>query len=107
MEFPASTNTVRVRMIDTTGVMVADAKPLVQPSQIGHQFMNIFVAAFLVEHVPSRKKVMFDLGIRKDYWNLPAVLQKRLGDVIPSLCVEKDVTEILQENGVALSDICE
>lgn len=68
--------------------------------------MNIFVAAFLIEHEPSGKKVMFDLGIRKDYWNLPVVLQKRLGQMIPGLRVERDVTEILEEKGIGLRDIC-
>lgn len=106
IKFPASDSMARVRMIDTTGVMVANAKSLIEPVQRGHELMNIFVAAFLIEHVPSGKKVMFDLGIRKDYWNLPAVLQKRLGQMIPGLRVERDVTEILSENGIDLNDIC-
>lgn len=37
----------------------------------------------------------------------PAVIQKRLGDVIPSLKVDKDISEILQEKGVPVDSICE
>ncbi len=50
---------------------------------------------------------MFDLGVRKDYWNYAAILQKRIGSVIPSLRVEKGVSEILEEGGVGLDQICE
>jgi hypothetical protein len=93
-------------MIDTTAVMVVNAKMFVEPVQKGHEWININVAAFLIEHPASGKKVMFDLGVRKDYWNLPASMQKRLGFVVPALRVDKDVTEILQGKGVELNQIC-
>ena len=93
-------------MIDTTALMVVNAKMFVEPVQKGHEWININVAAFLIEHPASGKKVMFDLGVRKDYWNLPASMQKRLGFVVPALRVDKDVTEILQEKGVELDEIC-
>jgi len=102
MDFPKSDNTVRVRMIDTTSVMTISSESFVEPVQPGHEVLNVTDVAFLVEHEPSGKKVMFDLGVRKDYWNLPAVIQKRLGAVIPSLKVDKDTSEILQENGIDL-----
>ncbi|KAH8695628.1 beta-lactamase-like protein [Talaromyces proteolyticus] len=105
IQFPRSISTVRVRLIDTTGVMVSRSKPLIQPEEPMLEYLNIYVAAFLVEHKPSGKKIMFDLGIRKDYWNYPAILQKRLSEVIPALRVEKDVTEILKENGIQLDEI--
>lgn len=104
--FPHSTSTVRVRLVDTSGVMVANTKSLLEPVQAGHEFLNIYVAAFLLEHVASGKKVMFDLGIRKDYWNLPAVIQTRMSQLIPALRVDRDTTEILQSSGVQLADIC-
>lgn len=93
-------------MIDTTALMVVNAKMFVEPVQKGHEWININVAAFLIEHPASGKKVMFDLGVRKDYWNLPASMQKRLGFVVPALRVDKDVTEILQKNGLELDEIC-
>ncbi|OAP57923.1 hypothetical protein AYL99_08661 [Fonsecaea erecta] len=105
LHIPASDATVRVCMVDTTAIMRVNAKSFIEPVQPGHEFINIYVAAFLVEHGASGKKVMFDLGVRKDYWNLPAVLQKRLGFVIPDLRVDKDATEVLEESGVTLDEI--
>lgn len=103
---PESDATVRVRMIDTSGVMVVNAKPFIEPVQKGHELVSLPVAAFLIDHPPSGRKIMFDLGVRKDYWKLPAALQKRLGFVIPALRVDKDTTEILQEKGISLDRIC-
>ncbi|KAF1991025.1 hypothetical protein K402DRAFT_368804 [Aulographum hederae CBS 113979] len=102
---PHSTSTVRLRMIDTTAVMVVNAKFFIEPVQKGHEQLNLYVAAFLIEHPPSGRKIMFDLGVRKDYWKLPAGLQKRLGFIIPGLRVDRDATEILEEKGVGLGDI--
>lgn len=106
LDIPITEATVRVRMIDTTAAMVVNAKSFIEPVQSGHELLSLPVAAFLVEHPASGKKVMFDLGVRKDYWNLPAALQKRLGTLIPALRVDRDTTEILQENNIALNQIC-
>ena len=103
---PMSNATARVRMVNTTGVMLVNSAPFIQPVQKGHQTLSLYVAAFLIDHVASGRKIMFDLGVRKDYWNLPASLQKRLGTVIPGLRVDKDTTDILQEQGIALDEIC-
>lgn len=97
---------MRVRLIDTTTLMTIRSESFVKPVQKGHELINVTDVAFLIEHEPSGKKILFDLGCRKDYWNLPAVIQKRLGDVIPSLRVDKDVSEILQEKGVPPDSIC-
>lgn len=107
LNLPVSDATVRVRMVDTTGVMVVNAQSFIEPVQRGHEFLNLYVAAFLIEHPTSGRKVMFDLGVRKEFWRLPAALQKRLGFVIPALRVDKDTTEILQEKGIRLDEICE
>ena len=105
LTIPAADETVRVRMVDTTAAMVVNSKSFIEPVQEGHERLNLPVAAFLVEHRASGKKVMFDLGVRKDYWALPAMLQKRLGTVIPALRIDRDATEILQDNGIALDQI--
>lgn len=106
LNVPESASTVRVRMLDTTAVMTIKSESFVTPVQPGHELINVTDVAFLIEHQSSGKKVMFDLGTRKDYWNLPPTIQKRLGDVIPGLGVEKDASEILQQHGVTLDEIC-
>lgn len=106
LNIPVSNATVRVRMVDTSAVMVVNSKSFIEPVQTGHETLNLYVAAFLLDHPPSGREIMFDLGVRKDYWKLPAALQKRLGTVIPALRVDSDTTDILQEQGIALKDIC-
>ena len=105
LELPKSNHTVRVRVVDTTSIMTIKSELFIDPVQPGHELINVTDIAFLIEHEPSGKKVMFDLGCRKDYWNLPPVISNRLGNVIPSLKVKQDVSEILEEKGIALDAI--
>jgi len=58
--------------------------------------------AFLIEH-PSKRKVLFDLGVRKDFENYSPGIAKRIADW--NITVEKDVREQLEENGVSGDDI--
>lgn len=106
LHLPVSDAIVRIRVINTSGVMVVNAKSFIEPVQPGHEALNLPVAAFILDHAPSGRRIMFDLGVRKDYWKLPASLQKRLGFVIPALRVDEDTTEILRRKGVRLDEIC-
>ncbi|OAL35982.1 hypothetical protein AYO20_04643 [Fonsecaea nubica] len=108
--FPPSNTAVRVRLVDTTAVMTVRAESFVKPAPPGHELLNLTCAAFLIEHPSSSPgsgpdRIMFDLGVRTDYWNYAAVLQARIGSVIPSLRVDKGVPEILVEGGVGLDSI--
>lgn len=105
LDAPKSTNTVRVRLVDTTAVMLLHAVSFVEPVMPGHETMNMTDVAFLVENSRLGKKAMFDLGVRKDFWNLPPKITERLGNIALGLRVDRDVPEILQENGIALEDI--
>ncbi|OAP56998.1 hypothetical protein AYL99_09110 [Fonsecaea erecta] len=105
IDFPPSETTVRVRLVDTTAVMTVRAESFVQPVLPGHELLNLTCAAFLIDHAPSGRRVMFDLGVRTDYWNYAAVLQRRIGSIIPSLRVDRGVPEILVEKGVELHSI--
>ncbi len=71
--------------------------PLLQPDYAGKPDLEGPCLAFLIER-PSRKPVLFDLGIRKDWEKLPSYPKwVRLKWYIN---VEKDVATILKENGV-------
>jgi hypothetical protein len=105
LTFPPSPSTVKIRMLNTTACMTVRAESFVRPVQPGHEFLNLTCVAFLIEHAASGKKVMFDLGVRKDYWNYAAVLRKRIGTVIPALRVDCDVPEILEVGGTRLDEI--
>lgn len=58
--------------------------------------------SFLIEH-PSGKKVLFDLGIRKDLENNPEVIQKDYPLIEPK--VRRDAVDILATGGLEASDI--
>ncbi|KAJ5692668.1 hypothetical protein N7462_002091 [Penicillium macrosclerotiorum] len=102
---PSSNNTVRVRMIDTTSIMSLHAFSFVKPVMPGHERMSVTTVAFLIENERLGKKAMFDLGTRKDYWNSPPFTLTRIEAAIPGVRVDKDVTEILQAQGLKLSEI--
>jgi hypothetical protein len=102
-----SNNTVRVRMIDTTSVMSLHAEGFVYPVMLGHEIMSVTTMAFLIENERLVKKAMVDLGTRKDYWNSPPMILQRIKDAIPGVRIEKDITEILQEKGLSLSEVAE
>ena len=62
--------------------------------------------SFHIEH-PSGRKLLYDLGCRKDWENLPPALglEKMVGEGYLGLEVEKNVSEILTEGGVRLEEI--
>lgn len=66
--------------------------------------MDIPAFAFLIEH--NGQKVLFDLGIRKDW---KAYSPPSLADPVKlggwEVEVEKNVSEVLQDNGTGLDSI--
>ncbi|KIW12832.1 hypothetical protein PV08_08019 [Exophiala spinifera] len=92
---------------------------LINPVNFGPAILNRFMAppvpgletfrsspslTFLVEH-PSGRKLVWDLGIRKDYQNY----SKSIADYLPttkySIQVEKNVVDILEENGIVAAQV--
>ena len=68
------------------------------------QFKTSPSFSFFVEH-PSGRKIVFDLGIRKDH----QYYSKKIAEYLPTtnynIQVSKNVVDILQEEGVNLDDI--
>lgn len=73
--------------------------PFFQPHYKGKDNLTGTTYAFLIQH-PSGKLVLFDIGIRKDWENLPPVLVDNFKKKGWTLGAEKNTAEILQENGV-------
>ncbi|TQN68606.1 Cytochrome P450 monooxygenase andK [Colletotrichum shisoi] len=97
---PESDNIVRVKLIDTTTAMVGTAESFVQPVVPGHEVINFCSLAFLLENETLGKRAMFDLGVRKDYWNLPKAAQQGVlgpDSVIFGMSVEKGIDEVLRD----------
>lgn len=58
--------------------------------------------SFLIEH--AGKRILFDLGIRKDWENLPPGIVGVVHHVGSKISIEKDVSEILEENDISVKD---
>ncbi|KAJ5937119.1 hypothetical protein N7466_003569 [Penicillium verhagenii] len=104
---PDSDQTVRVRLLDTTTYLTGIAKVFVDPVVAGHETFSFNDFAFLIENQRLGKKVMFDLGTRKDYWNLAPSVQQIFGtdSVMTGMRIDKNVSEILTDGGIELSEI--
>jgi hypothetical protein len=105
LSFPFSSNTVKVRMFDTTTNMVARAEYFVDPVLPGHEGFNFTTVGFLIENESLGKKAVFDLGSKKDFWNFPPAAKDRLARILIGLKVDKNADEILKEAGVDLEAI--
>lgn len=71
----------------------------------GHEFINFPVISYLVENKTLGKKVLFDLGGRKDYWNYSPFVAGRLRVSVAGIKVDKGVDEILVDADIALESI--
>ncbi|KAH7040066.1 uncharacterized protein B0I36DRAFT_357419 [Microdochium trichocladiopsis] len=102
---PVSDNTVRVRMVDTESSLSLHAYSFVDPVMPGHEIMSMPTMAFLIENERLGKKAMFDLGMRKDYWNLPPATRQAIQRAVPGLRSDRDTTDILNDGGIRLDEI--
>lgn len=73
-----------------------------------HEFLECPAYSFLIEH-PSGRKLIFDLGLRKDIAaSPPAILQSFIEEsekAGASVTVDTDVASILKEAYIELTDI--
>lgn len=90
--------------IDTTCNLVSPADTLVEPPIPGHELMNFPTVSFLITH-PSGRQVLFDLGCRRDFWNLPEPIASIIDAKVPGIKVDKDLADILVEGGVDLGHL--
>lgn len=95
---PPSSSVVNVRVIDSTA-RIKVAMNMVAPAIKGHDILDCPTFSFLVEH-PSGRKVLFDLGVRKDWENMAPLLVAHAKAENWKISVEKSVAEQLEENGI-------
>ncbi|KAL8724217.1 MAG: hypothetical protein Q9181_006922 [Wetmoreana brouardii] len=105
LNLPRSDSTVEVSIINTTTDIVVPAWTLVQPVLKGHETMNLPTFAFLIKNKRLGKNIMFDLGGRKDWWNLAPAAYKSILDGIPGWNISKNVNQLLEEGKEDVSDI--
>ncbi|RFU76633.1 metallo-beta-lactamase superfamily [Trichoderma arundinaceum] len=105
LKAPSSENVVRVRLIDNTGNLCIPSDRFLEPSVKGQELLNAVGTCYLIENVRLQKKAVFDLGLRKDWWNLAPRARSSLALSAVGVKVDKDIPEILQSNGIPLSEI--
>lgn len=104
-QLPAGSATVKVRPINTTTDMQLESIGFFEPVIPGLETFSLTTLAFLLDHPNSGKKVLFDAGSRKDFWNFPPVVYGLILNAAVGLKVEKNVSEILEEKGIDLRQI--
>lgn len=98
---PNSSSTVQVSIIDTTtSIRGIDAWKFLSPSISGHEYLAAPAFSFLIQHTSFNRSMVFDLGVRKDWWNSSPFLTTRFQAGGYSITVEKSVREILEQEGV-------
>ncbi|KAH8821884.1 beta-lactamase-like protein [Xylogone sp. PMI_703] len=90
---------IKVSIINTTGAMEVPLGSFMSPVMPGHEILRGPAFSFLIEHTTGRK-LLFDLGCRKDWRNLPPKVLDLVTQPHWKIEVEKSVVDILQENGV-------
>lgn len=103
---PASPNTVNIRIIDsTTRIGKLALEFLMEPPMNGMQYMPIIPSwSFLIEH-GSGKKLLFDMGVPKDWRKMAPVVAKSLESHGWDINVDKEVVDILSGHGLAADEI--
>ena len=106
LNIPSSDSTVNVHIIDSTAhISGIPAGFFMEPAIKGYDIVDAPAYSFLVEHPKDGRKVVFDLGVRKDWENLPPSIVKRAKEGNYSITIERSVAEILEAGGVKPIDI--
>ncbi|KAE8453648.1 hypothetical protein EG329_009159 [Mollisiaceae sp. DMI_Dod_QoI] len=100
LKIPSSPSTVKVKIIDTTSHIGGIATThFMQPEIKGHSALTCPAFSFLIEH-PSNRKLLFDLGVRKDHENYAKRILNHLENAGWDVSVKQGVREQLEANGV-------
>ena len=106
LEVPDSPNTIKISIINTTArIDQLPSQYHYEHSYEGFDYLNCPCLAFLIEHPPSGRKILFDLGMRKDWENLAPSIVQMIKAVGTKVSVQRSVTEILEAGGVRGKDI--
>ncbi|OQV00217.1 hypothetical protein CLAIMM_05745 [Cladophialophora immunda] len=105
LNIPSSSTSVSVKLIDVSSISNVAAEKLYAPQVTGYRTCKPVPSfSFLIEH-PSGTKVLFDLGIRKDWQNMTPAIVKRIKECGYQPSSEKDVSEVLGEGGIDKDNI--
>lgn len=106
VDIPAGQAKVVVKIIDNgaRGVGTGAATFFTEPPILKHLTVSFPAYVFLVEHEHSKRRVLFDLGIRKNFEEHPLIVvdyHKPLGAFVPG----EEISEYLENRDVNLDSI--
>ncbi|KAJ4985088.1 metallo-beta-lactamase superfamily protein [Stagonosporopsis vannaccii] len=105
LHIPNSSVSVTVRIIDSGTRLNAPASFFMEPTIPGHEVLSNSPAyPFLIEH-ESGKKLIFDLGIRKDWKNFAPAILTQFGAAGVEVNGDKDVIDALEEGGIRREEV--
>lgn len=106
LHIPPSDQIVKVSIIDTTSHLKGlSCSSFFEPPIKGHNILDCPVYSFLIEHEPSKSRLLFDLGVAKNWRNGPQIVVDRVNTFGWNVSATKDVADILHEHGVGLDSI--
>lgn len=97
--------TVDVRAINTTADLVCTTDTICRPRIAGHEQLNLPTTAWLIDHPPSNTAVLFDCGVRKDFYKFHLPAMEILQSCVPHMHVPHDVGDILVRNGIGCENL--
>jgi glyoxylase-like metal-dependent hydrolase (beta-lactamase superfamily II) len=98
---------VVVQPLDTTLALYVKSLNFLNPVIPGHEAYNCPTMAFLVTNPKDGRKILFDAGGRKDYWNYSPLVDARFknGVNVLGFKCEQGVDEVLTGAGISLDSI--
>lgn len=103
---PSSQSTLSVKLINPVNAGPSRLHRFMAPAVPGMETHDNFPSfSFLLEHAASGRKLVWDLGIRKDYQNYSPKIASYIPTTGYTIQVEKNVADILAENGVRGEDV--
>jgi hypothetical protein len=104
---PQSSSLVTVQAIDTTLQLYVKADNFLNPIIPGHEIYNCPAMAFLITNQATGRRILFDAGGRKDYWNYSPLVAGRFasGVNVKGLRCDQGVDEVLKDAGIDLKSI--
>ncbi|KAJ6500612.1 hypothetical protein C8R45DRAFT_1122809 [Mycena sanguinolenta] len=106
LRIPASDAIVDVKAFNVANLTTTLPGVLIQPVVPQHNTFRLPLHAFLIEHIASKKRFMFDLGMRTDPLNLPPSVSSFFQSGVYSIDAPfKGITELLEEGGIPLESI--
>ncbi|KAJ6571763.1 beta-lactamase-like protein [Mycena capillaripes] len=103
LNIPVSSSTVTVKIFDVVDdpkQVIAGAAGFITPVAPGYENLTCPIFAFLVENTTTKRRVLFDLGIRKDPENAAPPMAQAFKAGLMAMPVSKDIVEQLAEDGV-------